>query len=434
MLLIPVILLFYFLLQNRNKKNTIFYFSSIWMVSIFPISIGLINYEYFKNTLNYSLTLSFFLLAFIMGAQSNKKTINSINLTEKFNYSEFKRCLPWAKFAMVISIVGTGCLVIDYFTYSSGLSDIASLREDYIYRNASTYAKIASVMTWASLYCFAFSLINYRFMNKLQFIWYFVPMIGFFLVSLLSAGRQTVFQILIFTLFIVNDNITNKNKNSESYFLKYVIIILSLTYMGYIATFRNDGIISTEKSEVITLLFNIKFQEYFEYFLTLLSASLRDTIVEFIAYFTSPIALLSVFLEIDFPKHTYGAMSLPFIFRQIEPITGISVIDSLTGKGDLLTESGVIGVGWTTGISSYLMDFGFIPTIAILFLQGRYTELAKKNYIAYGGFHRKIISTTMLTSAIYMPLLAPSSDNNLLFLLFFSIMALYFEKFSLRNN
>jgi hypothetical protein len=112
---------------------------------------------------------------------------------------------------------------------------------------------------------------------------------------------------------------------------------------------------------------------------------------------------------------------VPFVMRQLEPFTGIGVIDALNAKTDALSATGVIGVGWTTGISFLIMDVGRVGAGVVLFAQGLYTSYAWRRAIVGSDFHEILVALVLMALTIYMPLLAGSSDTNLFLLWLFCI-------------
>ncbi|MFN7398649.1 MAG: hypothetical protein ACK5SX_06190, partial [Sandaracinobacter sp.] len=151
---------------------------------------------------------------------------------------------------------------------------------------------------------------------------------------------------------------------------------------------------------------------------------LRGAVVEGMIYFSSPTALFDNFLAQDWRLY-WGAISFPFLARQVDRITGGSSASALMEKADTLRDSGVIGVGWTTAISSYIMDFGTIGTMFFLFAWGYYSEKCWTRAIAFRNFYDVVLAIIVILSAVYMPLITIFSETNLLLLLIFAqIMSL----------
>lgn len=328
-------------------------------------------------------------------------------------------------------MLGTACICVDFFTLQgAGLDDIAALRDTYVGKTeASTFARLGSVMTWACLYCFAFALTYRAQLSRFSLLGYLMPIGGFFLVSVFSAGRQASFQIIIITVLILWLNHlrspSTERKASSRAAVVFAIIVsgLMIAYMGYIAVVRNNGAISDDKVDVLTRVFDLRISPWFDSILTTLGAGIRTTVLEALVYFSCSLPLFSKFVGLTFAQHSFGAITFPFVFRQIESFTGISVVSAYMAKVDGMISAGVIGVGWETAISSYIQDFGVIGACTFLFAEGYYTAYAWRRALAGYGFHEALIAVVALAAVIYMPLLPAVSDTNLFFLWIFCAIA-----------
>jgi hypothetical protein len=293
--------------------------------------------------------------------------------------------------------------------------------------SASIYAKLASVMTWGCVYCLGFALTYRAQLRRRAFARFLLPIIGFFLLSVFSAGRQAAFQIMVFTLVMLWMNKkrmpkTNKGPVHGALF-PLLISLLMVAYMGYIAVARNDERISADKVEVLSTLFDLHIDPTFDAVLLALGAGLRTTVFEGIVYFSSPIGLFSKFIGLSIPDHFFGAMSFPFVFRQLEPYTGISVADAYMVKVNAMASAGAIGVGWTTAISSHMMDFGVIGTCLFLLVQGYYSAHTWFRAMSGYSFNDGMIASIMLVVALYTPMVPGFSDTNILLLWLFCVAA-----------
>jgi hypothetical protein len=201
-----------------------------------------------------------------------------------------------------------------------------------------------------------------------------------------------------------------------------------LAYMGYVGIARNDGLVSNDKTEVLARLFDYTLPSYIELVFGSLGEGVRATLIEGLVYFSSSVALFLMFLKVEFSQLYLGVMSFPFVMRQLEPLTAISVIGALETKIQLMSGEGVIGAGWTTGISSYIMDFGRVGAAVFLFLQGYYSAYAWRRAVLGNDFHEALVALVLLTLVIYMPLIAASSDTNLFLLWSFGVVALALRK------
>ena len=429
MLIIFTTLMFVFLLKDRNNKGPIFYLSVAWLIASIPLIFFVMDFSYLrKDDWYHTYILCFYCMCYIFGYyfyEHKKQPIAGINRISKSEIDkDFFSARHIAKYCWMIAATGTIFLIIDFsFLGGAGLDDLATLRETYSSQSASISRKVASILTWGCLYCFAFSLYYMKRLKSLALFIYLAPIVGFFLVAVFSAGRQTAFQILIFSIL----SFTTKNyqrvrtprKEKKGIYIALVISLVMIFYMGYVAGARNDAVVSADKVEVLSRLFDFEIAEWFVPILDTIGGGARTTLVEALVYFSSPTALFARFLDVNLQTHSFGAMTIPFIFRQIEPLTGMSVIGLLNDKMAMMNDAGVIGAGWTTAFSYYILDFGYIGAAFFVFLHGYYSSYTWRRAKIEQTFHTNLVSIILITSALYSPMLAASSDTNLLFLWLF---------------
>jgi oligosaccharide repeat unit polymerase len=426
---------------SREVRGPLWAMASSWLICIAPIATGALSFSYFDDSdLSFALVVIAYLSCFAAGCityYSLSGGAGRFHISEQLIAEHFRSTLPVAILCAWVGMIGTICLLVDFLVVMGPyVADLADLRETYVNRRASGFAQIASVLTWGCLYSFIFGL-TYR--NRLTvglFLKLISPIAGYFLLSVLSAGRQAALQIMMFAILVAlldsARKITNEKRPapiriggfsiSRNAIFAIFASVLMVSYMGYIAEARDDALISDDRVDVLSRLFEFSIAPPLEAFLNVLGTAVRTTAMEAMVYFSSSIALFSKFLTIDFERHTYGAMTFPFLFRQIEPLTGISVIDTLNNKIDLLGSTGVIGQGWTTGVSSYIMDFGKVGAGVFLFVIGYYSAYAWRRAVKGLNFNERVIGLVMIASAVYMPFQVGSSDTNLLLLWLFCFL------------
>lgn len=418
---------------KRRTGGAAFVFGYAWLACLTPIALGWLQYDCLCGL---EADLAGFLLlcfaSFLSGAALGGRHAVS-SRARMDSDKEMAQALPWAKTAWRVGLAGTCMLCIDYALMGgAGLDDLAELRAVYQSRDVTLFARLGSVMTWGCLGSYAFALTYRRHLTARGFAWYAIPVIGYFMVALFSAGRQAALQIALYTIFLGvlsrARGVGSGRGKSPGGWWGIAIILSMVIYMAIVAVLRNDGLIDRDKGQVILRLFDVRLVAWLDDFLGWLGGSVRSAIIEGVVYFSSSIALFARFNASDVASHTFGAMSFPFVMRQLEPLTGISVSGALDAKIVMMHGSGVIGVGWTTGISSYVLDFGRIGACLVLFLQGFYSAFAWRRALLQGGFHAVVIAVTLMTSVCYLPFLAATAETNLLFLWVFSCAGLWVNR------
>jgi oligosaccharide repeat unit polymerase len=440
MILLPVVFfLFATLVAAHRVKGPIWAAAIAWLISILPVATGALTFSYLEDrAYSYSIILITYIGLFVAGSVAfylvPRRIAPVVPLGEPTPAS-LRRSLKLVWLCWWIGIAGAAFVVVDFYVSGgAGLSDLAALRDTYVGKtSASIYAQIGSVLTWACLYCFIFALLYRRRLSRIRQAIIMMPIGGYFLISVLSAGRQAAFQVMLVTLLTVIIAATRtrlrrlgqatlaRTRGGSSKLLIAGVSAAMISYMGYVAVARNDSVISDDKTEVLVTLFDFHMSPALVAVGDFVGQSIRSVMVEALIYFSGSIAIFQKFLTLHF-EPAYGAMSLPLFFRQVQGLTGLSPSDVAMVRADSLNALGVIGAGWTTAISSYLIDFGSVGTGVLLLLMGYYSAFAWTRALTSNRFEDIVIGILVMLSAIYMPLTPAISDNNLLLLWGFCLL------------
>ncbi len=416
-------------LLTWRLKGPVWAMSLAWLFCMAPIVTGIVAYDFYDDRQGwFAGELIGFFSCYIAGAlvwQASPKLTPPPRPTRLAD-EEFALSLRSARLAWWVAIAGTALICGDfYFNGGAGLDDLAALRDSIVDRKAaSLMAQLGSVMTWACLYCYIFALCFRSRLRLRETVYMLIPVAGYFLVSVLSAGRQTAFQIMLVTgigLLLARSRRpaarSARQRWSWQGIVATTVVAAAMTgYMGYIAVARKDQSVSIEKGDIIASLFGLDLDRRFDDAISYLGVDFRSACIEGIVYFSSSVALFQNFLRVRFPNIYYGAVSVPFIFRQLQPITGQNTSQIYLEKVDRLTASGVLGVGWTTALSSYIQDFGPVGTAVFLALAGFYSAHAWHRAKLSSRIEDVVIGVVVMLFSIYMPLLPVTSDTNLLLL------------------
>lgn len=424
------------LFLSRRVRGPIWAASLAWMLCIAPIVLGVIDYRYLDyHDPRLGLVISAAMLSFASGAAIEvfyRGPIIRASVAPAYALRDFQAMLPIARFCWFIGLAGGACLVLDFFfNGASSLLNLADLRESFVEKDSASFlARAASVMTWACLFCYLFAIIFRRELGIRRTFFFALPIVGFLLGAILSAGRQAALQLILFTivgqiLWRIRSG-EKKGAGSGSGFVA-VISGLMVTYMGYIAIARNDNRVSDVKSEVLARLFEFNIAQTFDWAISLFGSGVHETIIEALVYFSSSISLLSRFLQTNLVNISKGAMNFPFLYRQLEFATGINVADMYQLRVKSLDAQHVIGVGWTTAVSNLIMDFGFVGAVLFLIVQGFVSSFIWRAAVTGGNFLDCTMATLMIIGAVYLPMIPAFSDNNIFLLLVFCLAAKFLD-------
>lgn len=440
MLWLVVLFLLGAMIASRRTKGPIWAMAIAWLVSIVPVASGAVIYKFFnEGSPDYALTLFIYLGCYFAGGFLWRALPRSV--LSSSSPSSVRRDLLSGQavtaFVWWVAIGGSACVLIDFFVSGGpGLDDLAALRDQIVgSKGASTLAQIGSVLTWACLYCYIFALGFRALLGPRRFLLMLLPIAGYFMLSVVSAGRQAAFQIMIVALLVTLQNqarrralreavapVKARAPRSLSRVVAGFALVAAMTgYMGYVAVTRVDGQVSDDKGTIILNVFKAEISDQVDRVISAGGPQVRSAIVEGIVYFTSPVALFQNFLSVPIRHSTYGALSVPFLFRQVQGLTGIVQMDTLNGKVDRLSASSVIGSGWTTGMSSFIEDFGPVGALVVLFGLGFYSEAAWDRACRSHNLNDAVVGIVVLLIAIYMPLIFAFSDTNILLMWAFAV-------------
>lgn len=418
-----------------REKGPVWALALGWLFCLAPILFGWVSYGFFEPQAGWYTAATLAALGSYLAGAALWHLLPRRALeapSEAAAANDFAFGYSCAVLAWWAGVAGVACISLDFaISGGAGLDDLAALRNAVVERTSATLlAQIGSVLTWGCLYCFIFGLVFRARLSTAALIRMLVPICGYFLLSVFSAGRQAAFQIMLVTLFAVamirarqpRKVVARARRSPAATIAVMSVAALMIAYMGYVAVARNDNIINDDKAEVILTLFEAQVSPGADNALSAFGPGVRSAAVEGIVYFSSPIALFQKYLTIKFPDLSLGGLTFPFVFRQLQGLTEISPSDALAEKMVRLGGTGVIGAGWTTAISSFLGDFGVVGTGLFLFALGYYSVSAWQRARVSTNQSDVVVAMVLLLAAVYMPLLPAVSDTNIFMLWLFAVV------------
>lgn len=395
-----------------------------WLFSSLPIALGFIEYRGFnKDDETYVFVMVAYVSAFVVGAlfsmASRVRKMPRSSLNSLYVDAPQRKL---ARGALILSFIAVTAQLVDFSLLGgASLDDLAGLRDIFQAKISTPFTLIANVTTWSCLYCFAFAYLGKSSLRRGEYWLYLLPSGGYFLMALLSAGRQTAFQLMLFAImlaYVPGMKSSARRKGKSNFWTASAVVVTMCAYMGWVAVKRNDGSISEDKVLALSHMFNFALGATFEAFASWWNADVRTSAVEAMVYFSGSVALFADFIRAPGVDTFYslGAMSFPFLARQVEPLTGVSVLSLLQRKVELLYGLGLMGNGWTTGFSSFILDFGYVGGGLFQFVFGYYAQATWETAKASRMIQDKIIASLMLVAAAYTPFLVASAETNLLLL------------------
>lgn len=413
-----------------------------WLICLAPTALGIISYDYLIFTGDgYLLVIISSIAAFLAGAAliqvrppeaGGRVSLAAAPIVdfEKDNAKWHRignACLAIA----AISIITTGINII-----SSGLdlSDLASVRADAIdMTGANIWARIASVTAWACFLCLGLGIYFRTQMGPARAMLFVAAGSGIFLAMLSLAGRNSVLQLILFCLVIESVRTARLRVGGEgkssSLSTRLAVGGAGFFYLLFITLNRPGDTGVSDRNALLLRLFNANLNTTLDSILNYVPF-LKAPIVEFVIYVTHTAPLFAISMEVDFEQHFYGMFTFPFLARQLEPLFGHSVAGALDLKRVYIQSAGVIGFGWTTALSSFIMDFGYLGMMVVMFVQGMAGQYIFRQVKNGGGFGFVLMYVLMIISAAFTPFLPSFSDTNL----FLLMVALLLFTYLLRQN
>lgn len=434
MLEIYVTLLITTMLITWRSRAVIWAFCVSWLFSCLPITLGLIDFPYLRDTSN---SLTWFLcvnaLSFFLGAILFRLRMNIImprRIEKDLDYVEKASDLKLIKILWFVSLFGTALALLD-FIISGGASSsgLGELRENVISKESATiFGQVGSLLTWPGLYVYFFVLTTKMRLSRATSMWLLSAAVLYFVPAILAAGRQAAFQIIIITFLAYIFNINQgKYKLKRKNLLTFITILsVALAYMFYIAVARVEIWTTSTKEDILIALFNFRISDEMDYVLSFLPLSARSAVVEGILYFSHTPALLDNFLDRVEDVRFYGANTQPFVFRRILPLTGIDPSVAYAYKVALLDSSGLVGVGWSTAYSGLILDFGRVGVAVAMFLLGAAGQIAWNIEQSRRSVDSKFLYVIIVLNIIYLPTSIGISDTNVFLCLLFIILKVLF--------
>jgi oligosaccharide repeat unit polymerase len=394
-----------------------------WLVCITPVAIGIVRYDYLVYATSYYVwLLGASIVAFAGGVLLTRWFLPATDkgyVPGAYDWdTDFAKWLPFARACMIVAAIANTAILITFITVSS--LNLDDLRSDVVTATSVDLPqRIATITVWACFACLAFGLYFRHRLTRVEFGLYMLMSVGIFLSSLASAGRQSVAQIILFTILLEavrSRRMPRRASLAGQWAVRGLLVGLAAAVVIFVTINRSAIETPRAKADLFLIYFNAELSDWFENLIAPFGQGVRDFLTEVILYLSSSVPLFSIFSQIDFGRHFYGVFDFPFLMRQVEPFTGISVIDSWNIRTQYLGSEQVIGTGWTTAPSHLMLDVGVVGMVIFLVLQGAASEWTWNRVRRGGSFGTTMLCVILTIAAIYMPFLPALSDTNLFLL------------------
>ena len=416
--------MFVALLATVRTRGPMWAFAISWLVTVLPITLDFIVFDNLKDYQWYTTrTLLGTFFAFALGIAT--ASLGSQFRASRTNVSveweggtAFAGMLPYARYLWFVGAGATALYMMDYYlTGGANTTSLAELRENIVTRTTATVpGQISQLFGWANPIVFFFALYYRTRLTRPMFLWLVSAGVLHFVPGLLSAGRQSAFQLMVLSILALtlSRDSTPGSVRKGSPVLFIGIIAAAVSYMLYIAVARSEIWETRTKETILMALFHFRLSNWLDSILNLFPTSVRSSFVEGIVYFSHTPALFDNFLNLDGGARFWGANTFPFVMRRLTPITGISPEVAYEYKVALLDSVQAIGTGWSTAYSGLILDWGYTGLYISMFLIGL---IAQRSWLALRGdppFPVVMFNAIMLLIIIYLPTAIGIADTNIL--------------------
>ncbi len=441
-LIIPYMLLVVFFIKGKMVSiSPLLYFLVPWGFMITMYYSNIIIYTKINNNepLIYIFTaIICVVLGYMFASKVKIFSTQRFNENNNTNINNEKFILRIVTFVSILGLIGSLLYTIELlFITGIDLRNLSATRYLVQNREVTVFSQIGSILGWGSLVALVGLIVLWNNINKRQRIIWLISSVLFSLFSVLSSGRQVVLQIMlviICSLSIRNSNMQRYSfrkikSNKKINFIFGVLILSIVIYSFYVATNRNDNLISDSKIVVLAKYFGFKFDENVQSVLYNLPSLIGEGLAEAIVYYTHEIPEFTIFWSIPKIGPFGGLYSIPFIDRRLYTIglTQFSVDYKMAYVRSFMISMGSMPVGWKTFLSFLILDYGKIGGLFVCFLLGSVSAYIYKCYKKRKGFFSALFLVRINVGMIYTIMFPAVSDTGLLFMLVFCLIMFILE-------
>ncbi len=417
------------------KKNPIGTFSWIWwpwVLALAPSMTGLLTYTHPAISLDALLYIFFYVSAASVGylvtfhsSPHPIKTSDSHCMEVVDSILYYRNIISYMA---ILGILGAVFFAIEMILIvRANVGDLFILRDQFSSREVGALSRLAPLLVWCSWVALAAAIIGWEMISPIRRVLWLTSAFSATFLSILSAGRQTVFQILIIVAlcFLYRLPLRKIYKNANPFgfyrrvkklglfarFFATVSVVGGVFYMGLVAVFRQDQTNSLSKSEYLFYVFRVEPQQEVYKILSSIPYDIGDAIYEAIIYFSSGISLFSGFLTIQYEGFYGGTFTFPWLARRFEILTDTSVVEAMQRLQVMMESGRFMSHGWATAFASYVLDFGHIGAFLFMFLVGILSAMTWRMYAKRPDIFSLMLIFAANINLFYMIMVPATSDS-----------------------
>lgn len=433
-------------LLTRVGKLPVFWIFAPWIAAFAPVWLGVVEYtnppvraEVAFFVLSHLLIVCFgYAVAFSARRASEfslKESGTAVQQTElaplQLRKLEFARIAPVIDGLVLMGCAGSTLFIIDaLFVSGFATGDAFETRFNYIESGSSNLGRLAPMLAGG---CYVALIAIFWFGGatlggRLPF--YAAAAVSITAFSVLSAGRQAIFQFLLFSLiaWLLTRNTVRLNRTKfKKVIVRSVFALLALAMvwqMVALSSERNSGRIA-DITAYLLFIFGARLDIEVLQFLQQLPTELTVGLVTGLLYFSSQLSSLAAFLDAAASETWatgFGAYQFPWLYRRFEILGIPSVLEILEFRRDYLRSQGYMSVSWSTSLAVYVNDFGYIASFIYSFCVGLIGGTLYIGYIRNRTFFSFCLLIASYSYLFYMIIFPLSSDT----IFFFFVLIVWF--------
>ena len=419
--------LLFIILKFSNSISPFTWLLMIWNIIFINAYSGILIY---KSPIDYSallyilLTLTIFATGYFFPSKKSRGAEASIYFEEKLDAREYRIINIFS----YISILGGLFIFIDIILISKGnLNNLSTLRLLISDRDVSVFGQLSAIFLSGGFLSLIGILI---FKHKTQTV-LMLSIISLALASFLTAGRQTIFQIVIITvlLLLIRRRYAIKIKFSVfAKFATFVLVGITIIYLIILSTTRD--IVSMDKDKLIgyTNTNKLRYSADFIDFTNRLPIEVTNFIADFTFYFSEEIVVYSdTFIHNDYPIVNFDFLQFfPFFERQLSKLDLRSNTLELRMENASKSnyEPSVFATGWGTSTLTLLSSFGYFGGLIIVFLHGLISKYIYKRFYNKPSFYTILALISNNVILLYTAITPVTQETSFMFFIFISFYLL----------
>ncbi len=424
------------ILKNVDLISPLAWLMTIWNIIFINAYSGIIIYHSpidYSALLYLSLTLFVFAIGYFLPFNDKNK---HVPLSFKIKLSNKESIITIILAYM--GIIGGIFIFIDIIILSGGnINNLSALRLLIGTREVSIFGQLAAILLSGSFFSLVVLLI-FKFKNQIILI---LSVVGLATGSIVSAGRQNIFQIFLVITMVLLIKFKYHIKTKLSPGIKIIgfsLIGIIIVYLIVLSATRDVTSMDKNKMVGYTKTNNLSYSDDFSNLMNKLPIEASNFIADFTFYFSEEIIVYSdayryktyPIINIDFLQF------FPFFERQLHKL-GLrkNTLELRMNKlWEKHYETSVFNSAWGTSMLTLLKCFGYLGGILIVFLHGLFSR-----YI-YSSFLRKPELSTILALIVnniilfYTAITPVTQEISFMFFVFISFYFFFRKKVNFGNK